>query len=48
MALVTADQAAEKDSFLEKPIFATLIINWELVLYSLIFITNDGQGSIRG
>jgi uncharacterized protein (TIGR03663 family) len=37
MALVT-DQSIKRQSFLDKPIFATLVINWELVLYGLIFI----------
>ncbi len=37
MALVT-DQSIKKQSFLDKPIFATLVINWEMVLYGLVFI----------
>ena len=37
MALAT-DQANKTDSFLEKPIVASLVINWELVLYAVIFV----------
>ena len=36
MALVTDQSSPQKQSFWDRPIFATLTINWEMVLYGLI------------
>ncbi|OQY30269.1 MAG: hypothetical protein B6I38_07535 [Anaerolineaceae bacterium 4572_5.1] len=35
---MTTTIKSKAQSYLEKPLFATLIINWEIVLYTLIFI----------
>ncbi|MFQ5576614.1 MAG: flippase activity-associated protein Agl23, partial [Anaerolineae bacterium] len=34
----TTEPSARRQSFLDKPIVATLVINWELVLYALLFL----------
>ena len=36
--MALAEQPFEKKSFLERPVFATLVVNWEIVLYSVLFI----------
>jgi len=35
---VAAKSSSEKRSFLETPLFATLVVNWEVVLYATIFL----------
>ena len=35
---VSSDTPVEQSSFLERPILAGLVINWEIVIYTLIFV----------